>query len=318
MARFRNVNRIGSARIGKQQHAQFKAGLVCCQLRVGEVPFALLLLQLRLDHVGVGCLACLLRVRSVNLVKSAASAWATFGDCEFVVGRGQSVIEAGHRRYQPATRDLQLRCGQRGCCIGARTAAYCPRPTFSLMTPWLAYSWTALLAMNLGDGCGRRPGRPDFTAHSAACREPGCDRRRSAAGPRARWSGPVGDRLSRPRRVRWAHYLSALDRLFQRDRDWLRVADAYCVPASPAVCAPAGTASPATKKYRATGRAHRPPAPRISLIITLQHTIGTLISPEPEHSLRAHAVPTGPRRHALMMFCMETTTVAGVKYPASG
>ena len=62
--------------------------------------------------------------------------------------------------------------------------------------PWLAYSWTALLAMKMGvggDGRGSALRRSRSPRRGPGCRETGCGRSRWAAGRRGRWS----DRASR-------------------------------------------------------------------------------------------------------------------------
>ena len=49
--------RVGRARIGKEQHGKVEAGAVCLQARIRQVAVALLLLKLCLDDIGVGDLA---------------------------------------------------------------------------------------------------------------------------------------------------------------------------------------------------------------------------------------------------------------------
>ena len=154
--RIRRGQRIGGARIGKQQHAQFEPRFFGGQPRVGKFPLALLLLKLRLHHVGVGGLALLFALAGQRGKVGGFGAGA-LGNRQLVIGRDGAVVETGHRGHQAAAGDFQFRRGHRRGRIGAADAGYLASPMVSSTTPWLAYSRTALLAMNLGAGCAAAP-----------------------------------------------------------------------------------------------------------------------------------------------------------------
>ena len=86
---------VGRARIGKEEHGEIEAGLLCIELCVGQVAVALLLLKLGLDHVCVGHLAGRLallgeRGKAGGLVRGA------LGDRDPAVGGGRCIEEANH------------------------------------------------------------------------------------------------------------------------------------------------------------------------------------------------------------------------------
>ena len=114
---------VRSARIGKQKDAEFEAGLLRGQFRVREFPLALLLLKQCFDGVGVRCFAGPLAVTG-QFGKVYGFGTGSLGDCEFVVGRGESKIKTGYGRYEPAARDFQLGRSQGSGGIGAPEVRY--------------------------------------------------------------------------------------------------------------------------------------------------------------------------------------------------
>ncbi len=85
--------------------------------RIRKITLALLLLQLRLHHVGMRYFA-----RRLALVRQIGEACGlilcALGHGHFVLTRGEAVIETDHRRHQPTSRDFVLGRSPRCCRIG--------------------------------------------------------------------------------------------------------------------------------------------------------------------------------------------------------
>ncbi len=135
--------------IGKQQHAQLQARLFRGHPGVFKIAVALLLHELRLHHVGVRRLACLLPLGG-QLRKISRLLARLLGHRQLVVRRQRAVEQAGHRGHQPAPRNLLLRAGHRRHGVGTPHGRHRPQPQRFVHNPWLKYSLTPLLAMNFG------------------------------------------------------------------------------------------------------------------------------------------------------------------------
>ena len=83
--RIRRSKHVCRARIGKQQYAQFESGFFSRQPGIGEVPFALLLLKLGLDDIGVGGFSLLFPFAGQRGEVGGFGAGA-FGNGKLVVG----------------------------------------------------------------------------------------------------------------------------------------------------------------------------------------------------------------------------------------
>jgi hypothetical protein len=114
------------ARVRKKKDAEFESRFVYGQAGIGEFAFALLLLKLGLDDVGMGSLALLfpLCCKRHEVVGLGAG---LFGDCEAAIRSEHSIEKPADRGNEAAAGDLELRRGHGGTRIGAahvRNLAY--------------------------------------------------------------------------------------------------------------------------------------------------------------------------------------------------
>ena len=189
---------------------------------IGEVPLALLLLKLGLDHVGVGGLALLLALAGQRGEVGGFGAGA-LGNGKLVVGRNSSVVEAGDGGDQAAAGDFQFRGGHRGGCVGATQTRHLSH------SDGLVHHALADILVNriIGDEAG---GGLRCSALACRCQRPvGLGVKVLVVIDDARQQGRTGDgpvEGGRPaagygRGVRRLTGLGAMDGFFERDRNGL-------------------------------------------------------------------------------------------------